>query len=250
MEGRIALMTILENTLRAPLSQHQPSDRTGEPEVGLREHATPVRARRRQRLALDHGPSEPVYIVRSGLLGIEASTPGKHRQLLELFYPGDIIRRSLVPDLPGLSLTALNVAEVWRLPVRSFDTLVSATPEQAGQAQRRLAEQHARATLHAAIIGALSGDERFASLLVELGLRLGSRGAAGVSFDVPLSRTDIADYLALNPDTLSRITSRFKARGLLQHARNGHTVLPAWDSLCASTPIAATLQSVHAPRGQ
>lgn len=213
----------------------------------MREHATPVRARRRQRLALDQAPAEAVYIVRSGLLGTEASPPGKHRQLLELFYPGDIIRRALVPDLPGLTLTALSVTEVWRLPARSFDSLTAANPDQISQTQKRLAEQHARATLHASIIGALSGDERFASLLIELGLRLGMRGPAGISFDVPLSRTDVADYLSLNPDTLSRITSRFKSRGLLQHARNGHTVLPAWEALLQASPIATTLQTLHAP---
>lgn len=216
--------------------------------MAFREHATPVRARRRQRLALDGAPTESVYVVRSGLLGIEASPPGKHRQLLELFYPGDIVRRSLVPDLPGLTLTALNVAEVWRLQGRSFDSLIASSAEQMSHMQRRLGDQHARATLHASIVGGLNGDERFASLLVELGLRLGSPGPAGITFDVPLSRTDIADYLALNPDTLSRITSRFKARGLLQHARNGHTVLPAWDALVSASPVAATLQGLHGPR--
>jgi CRP/FNR family transcriptional regulator len=252
LPGRIHFMTILDNTLRASVSQHHPSQRAGgrngESEAAFREHATPVRARRRQRLALDPAPAESVYIVRTGMLGIEALAPGKHRQLLELFYPGDIIRRSLVPDLPGLTLTALSVTEVWRLPARSFDTLVAASADQSALVQRRLAEQHARATLHGSIVGALSGDERFASLLVELGLRLGAQGAGGVSFDVPLSRTDIADYLALNPDTLSRITSRFKARGLLQHARNGHTVLPAWDALASVSPVAATLQALHAAR--
>src|SRR5262249_25403657 len=77
-------MTVLQNTAPAAVSQHQPQRpglRVGEPEAALREHATPVRARRRQRLALDQAPSESVYIVRSGLLGIEAATPGKHRQL-------------------------------------------------------------------------------------------------------------------------------------------------------------------------
>ncbi|MFA6141588.1 MAG: helix-turn-helix domain-containing protein, partial [Hyphomicrobium sp.] len=105
-----------------------------------------------------------------------------------------------------------------------------------------------RATLHAAIIGGLHGDERFASLLAEFGLRLGATGLSGVSFDSPMSRTDIADYLALNADTLSRITSRFKARGLLAHARGGHTMLPDWTALCAATPVSGALQSLHTPR--
>jgi CRP/FNR family transcriptional regulator len=226
-------------------SAHQPA---AAPEQQLREQATPVRTRRRQRLALDHAPAEVVYVVRSGLLTIETAAPGKHRQLLELFYPGDIVYRALVPELPGVALTALGVSEVWRLPARSFDALLAASPEQRALAHRRLAEQHARATLHASIIGVLSGDERFASLLIEMGLRLGSTAQGGMSLDVPLSRTDIADYLALNPDTLSRITSRFRARGLLRSARSGHTVLPNWEALCAATPVAAALRALHAPR--
>lgn len=231
----------------APHPQPTPASAVAS-DVTLCQHATPVRARRRQRLALDHAPAESVYIVRSGLLAIEAAAPGKHRQLLALFYPGDIVRRALVPDLPGASLSAMNVAEVWRMPLRNYEGLLVAHAEHNTQAQRRLAEQHARATLHGSIVGALTGDERFASLLIELGLRLGRAGAAGVAFDSPLSRTDVADYLALNADTLSRITSRFKTRGLLLHARSGHTVLPDWSGLCALSPIADTLLALHTPR--
>ena len=216
-------------------------------EVTLRQLATPVRVRRRQRLALDFAPAEAVYVVRSGLLVIEAAAPGKHRQLFELFYPGDIVSRSHVPELPGVSLSAMNVTEVWRLPVRNFEAMLAARAEHRAQVQRRLAEQHARATLHGAIIGALNGDERFASLLIELGLRLGRNVPAGISFDLPLSRTDVADYLALNPDTLSRITSRFKTRVAFAAARSGHSVLPDWDG-CVPTPIADTLQALHTPR--
>lgn len=244
------MTTLVENASPAAVSNppHRSAAASGKCDVTLREHATPVRARRRQRLALDPAPAEAVYIVRSGLLGIEAAAPGKHRQLLALFYPGDIVRRTLVPDLLGVTLSAMNVAEVWRLPPRSFEALLAANAEQNALAQRRLGEQHARATLHGSIVGGLSGDERFASLLIELGLRLGQAGPAGVSFESPLSRTDIADYLALNADTLSRITSRFKARGLLLHARSGHTVLPDWTALCAMSPVAAALLSLHTPR--
>ena len=70
------MMTILHNSAPEPVNQQQtterPAPRIAEPESALREHATPVRARRRQRLVLDHPPSETVYVVRSGLLGIEA----------------------------------------------------------------------------------------------------------------------------------------------------------------------------------
>lgn len=236
------------------IAQRPPPTATPPGEVdalnALREHATLVRARRRQRLALNAGQGDVVYIVRAGLLGFETAPHGKHRQLLTLLYPGDIVRNSFLPDLPAVTLSALALAEIWRLPARTFDGLVAANPALAAHAQRRLAEQHARATLHASIIGALNGEERVASLLIELGLRLGTAGPGAVSFETPLSRADIADHLALNADTLSRITSRFKARGLLMHARSGHIVLSDWKGLCDASPVAATLLTLHEPRAR
>jgi CRP/FNR family transcriptional regulator len=246
------MTTLVDNAPPAAVSTsphpHPLPPTVGACDAAVRQHATLVRARRRQRLALDQAPAESVYIVRSGVLGIEAAPPGKHRQLLALFYPGDIVRRSLVPELPGVTLSAMNVAEVWRLPPRGFDTLLAASAETNTHAQWQLANQHARATLHGSMVGGLCGDERFASLLIELGLRLGTTAATGVTIESPLSRSDIADYLALNPDTLSRISSRFKARGLLLPARSGRIVLPDWKGLCAASPVAATLLALHAPR--
>lgn len=242
---------IVQNAMSDPVNRDSagevPVARLAGSDAALREHATPVRVRRRQRLSLDQPTPDTIYIVRTGLLGIEAAIPGKPRQLLELFYPGDIIRRTNMPPLPNTSLTALSVSEVWRLPARGFEALLTSNLEQNASMQRRLGEQHARASLHTSVIGALSGDERFASLLIELGLRIGMRGVAGIGIDNPLSRTDIADYLALNPDTLSRITSRFRARGLLTQLGGGQILLPNWDTLCATSPIAATLMALHAP---
>lgn len=243
-------LNIATNPVSQPEVAHRPAPPAAVPDAAstLREHATPVRARRRQRLALEMNTAEVVYIVRSGTLCVEASPPGKHRQLLALLYPGDIIRRSLVPDLPGVTLSALNVAEVWRLPLRTYETLLGSSIAVTLQAQRQLGEQHARAALHAAIVGGLMGEERLAALLIELGRRLGVAGPSGVTFDSPLSRTDIADYLALNADTLSRITSRFKSRGLLASNRAGHTTLPAWDALRALCPVEGALAGLHGER--
>jgi CRP-like cAMP-binding protein len=207
----------------------------------LRSHATPVRARRRQRLALANGASEAVYVVRSGVLGLEATPPDKHRHELALLYPGDIVRNASVPRLASVTLGALTPSETWRLPEAAFAQLLAGDATLAAHVQRQLAEQHARATLHATIVGTLNGEQRVASLLLELGLRFGEASPGGVTFEMPLSRADVADYLALNADTLSRITSRLRARGLLSQAQRSRIVLPDWEGLCTLSPVAGAL---------
>ena len=204
-----------------------------------------MRARRRQLLALGVGKSENVYVVRSGLLVLQANAPGKHRQLLALHYPGDIFRASFAPPLPAVALSAASASEVWRLPADAFETLLGAEPALGLHLNRQLAEEHARAILQVAIIGGLSGEERVASFLIELGLRIGTRCANGLSFEIPLSRTDIADYLALNADTLSRIMSRLKAKGLVAQTGRCRVQLPNWEGLCGLCPLADAVIALH-----
>jgi CRP-like cAMP-binding protein len=94
-------------------------------------------------------------------------------------------------------------------------------------------------------LGGLSGEQRVASFLIELALRLGTPGGSGISFDLPLSRTDIADHLALNADTLSRIMSRLKTRGLIAQTGRTRAVIPDWTRLCELTPVADTVLALH-----
>jgi CRP-like cAMP-binding protein len=241
-----SMHNVLERTPPLPVD-HGASQPTAEPDAlaALREHATPVRARRRQRLSLTGAHMDAAYIVRSGLLCIEAAAPGKHRQLLTLFYPGDIIQNAFVPQLPAMTLSALGVAEVLLCRRATSVRCWRAIPP-AAHVQRRLAEQHARAMLHAAVVGTLCGEDRVVSLLIELALRVGIACAGGVACEMPLSRADTADYLALNADTLSRITSRLRGRGLLTQTARGRIVLPDWDGLCALSPFAGALLALHA----
>ena len=225
-----------------------PSSEPG-PLAALRQHATAVRARRRQQLAFSTDKVENVYVVRSGLLVLHANGARQHEQILSLHYPGDIWRAGLAPPLPGMGLRAAWPSEVWRLPTERFETLIAADSVLALPLNLQLAEQHARTLLHVAAVGGLNGEERVVSFLIELGLRIGTGARDRLSFEMPLSRTDIAAYLALNADTLSRIVSRLKAKGLLAQTGRTRALLPDWEGLCALSPVASTVVALHAKRG-
>lgn len=211
----------------------------------LRARATPIRARRHQQLAVAGNGTENVYVVRSGLLVMKASPPGRHRQLLALLYPGDVFRSTLTPPLPATALVAASAADLWRLPAVTFEGLLSADAELGRALLQQLADQQARCLMHTALVGGMSGEERAASFLIELTLRLGTKCATGIAFEVPLSRAEIAEYLALNPDTLSRIMSRLKGRGLLVQTGRNRAVVQDWQGLCAQSPMAEALIKLH-----
>lgn len=210
----------------------------------LDEACITVRARRRQRLAVSIDQTETLYIVRSGQLLITASIPGRRHLVVGLLFPGDIFRSAFAPPLPEISLTSANLAEVGRLRWSAAEALMATDTELDTAIHRRAAAQQARLAMHTAIIGALSGEERAASFLVDLAQRIGSAVPGGIAIDLPLSRSDIAEHLSLNADTLSRIMSRLKSRNVFALAGRGRAIIKDYEALCALTPLAGALQEM------
>jgi CRP/FNR family transcriptional regulator len=62
---------------------------------------------------------------------------------------------------------------------------------------------------------------------------------------MPLSRTDMADYLGLNADTLSRTMSRLRASGLISHPERHRAVVRDFAALAALSPAAPSLMALH-----
>ena len=63
-----------------------------------------------------------------------------------------------------------------------------------------------------------SADERIAAFLVDLSGRLAVRGFSEARFELTMPRTDIANYLRLAPETVSRVLRRFQDQGMI-HVR-------------------------------
>ncbi len=215
----------------------------------IREAATSVRVRSRQRLAVSADGSETLYIARSGMMALTAQVDGRGRQLLSLLFPGEVFRTAYAPPLPDVALTGLAAGEAWRLSWAAFEAVCAKEPSLGHAYTRQAAAQSAGMGLHAAAIGALSGEERVATFLIELVLRLGRKTAAGIAFDMPMSREDIADYLALNADTLSRIMSRLRASGAISIAGRGHGLARDFRRLCEMSPMARAVSEMHGSGG-
>jgi CRP/FNR family transcriptional regulator len=56
--------------------------------------------------------------------------------------------------------------------------------------------------------GDYSAEERFAAFLLNWADRLAQRGFSGQRFTLPMARADIANYLSLAPETVSRVLRR------------------------------------------
>lgn len=211
----------------------------------LKRSAMVIRAKQGQTIPLSSGTEGLVYFVRSGSLALQASIPGRRRLILCLLFPGDLFETTCSPALPDASLLATCGAEVFKTNLRTLMDVLAAGQGLARSALNKLQAQKSRLILHNTMIGALTGEERTAAVLLELGLRLGTPFDGGTAFALPLSRSDIADYLALNPDTLSRHFSRLKALGIIHQNGRSQTKILDWPALRRECPIADAIELLH-----
>lgn len=203
-----------------------------------------VKARRRQRISVDFNNSDTVYFVKSGLLILNSVCSGERQQPLTIFYPGDFFYVDLVPPFSAAELVAMTECDLIRIrrstlePSGAAETLEKALGTHA-------ANMFARSNLHIARLAALSSETRVAAFILELSLRMGQMVNDTVTCDLPLTRNDIADYLSLNADTLSRIMTRLKARGTVATIGRSRAIVKSVKKLCREVPICRATMVLH-----
>ncbi len=212
----------------------------------LKPHAVRISTRKRQIVPIRSHANEMLFYVRSGLFLARVTLPDQRHRVLAIHYQGDLVRAEALPPLDGADLaTASETGDLLRTRWGNVAGLMEADGDIAGRISDRLAAQSARLALNHALVSGVSGDERVAGLMTELVLRTGRQTSAGIVFDMPLARADIAEYLALNPDTVSRIVSRMRASGLVVPATRDRLVCRDFEALSAACPLAPAIRRLN-----
>ena len=213
--------------------------------LGAAQPSLAIKLRRRQRLPLDLA-SDTIYRLETGCLTLDATLACGRRHVMLVLYPGDLVSAAISPPLPQAGLTAVLASLVSRMKVASHAPVEGSAGLAPDDVQRATAHLLQRSGLHATAIACLSGEERLATLILEMALNIGQATASGTMFELPLSRRDMADHLGLNPDTMSRLVSRMKARGLIAMPSRTRMIVKDLAALRALTPVAEALSALGA----
>lgn len=195
------------------------------PEMQLRQHC---------RLNRSDVQNCGVLLVDDGMLALEATPLGGKRQILDFVMAGDVI-------MPSLSVNGcFNVRAITAATLRTDKT-------ENDQLIARLGLQFARRNLHQILIGQLEAEGRIASFLMALAIRSHGSLEPGIALPLSMTRDDIADYLVINPDTLSRIMVRFETSGIIRRINRHCVELVDDKALQARTPLRNALFSTLIP---
>ncbi len=208
----------------------------------LAEHGTLVQTRPSQPLPMSLGGEETVFVVRMATLLFRLTIADDSRQGVALLYPGDVFRSAFAPAGPAAQLVSLTSGEVLRYRYGAFSKIMSTNLEARSYFDQAVARQTARQAIHLAAIGQLDSSQRLVTFLVELATQIGVPASDGrVVLEMPLSRSEVAEYLGLNADTLSRIMSRLRSEGLLTQPDRHTIFVRDLGALAALSPASAPL---------
>lgn len=176
-------------------------------------------------------------IVRTGLVATCATTPDGRRQILCLNVPGDAVCTMSAKGAECWS-EALAPTEICELDFSSRSEQLRMDPGFSGTLFQITHDRLERSALHLVTLGRFDGMERVCGFLADMTRRIGRRRGSGWHLCLSMSREDIADYLGLNADTVTRQLTRIKKAGLARFRSPTECEIPSLERLEARVPIA------------
>ncbi|XHR99109.1 hypothetical protein ACFB49_07040 [Sphingomonas sp. DBB INV C78] len=157
--------------------------------------------------------------VVSGALKLTASTADGREQIVGLLYPGDFVGQ-IFTDQTSLTITSLVDTDLCVFPRAGFERVLDEHPRMERMLLERTMASLQEAQGRMLSLGRKSTRERVASFLLEVADRTGSRDETGtIRVHVPISRGEMADYLGMTIETVSRQLTLFKTAGAITYAR-------------------------------
>lgn len=135
------------------------------------------------------------------------------RQIVDLLLPGDFFGFSATDEY-GFTVEAISDGTiVANYPRQRVELLADADPRIARQLRQVAFDALSRLQAQILIVGRITALEKVGSFILEMGERMS--GPAGVVM-LPVSRYDIADYLAVSVETVSRSLTDLQQRGVIR----------------------------------
>lgn len=157
-----------------------------------------------------------VYAVRSGAIKAYRLTGDGQEQVTGFYFPGEIIGMDgISKNKYANSAKALETSAVCEIPFHRLEELSTAIPSMQRHFFQLMSQEITTDQQLITLLSKNSAEERIAALLLSISARNARRKLSRTSFRLPMSRTDIGNFLGLTVETVSRVISRFNKQGLI-----------------------------------
>ena len=182
----------------------------------------------RSRLPLDRGESlfragerfDQLFVIRSGT--IRTTQPGGdgEEQVVGFHLPGELVGlEAISDDTHHCDAVALERTSVCSVPFEQLEQVAAQLPSLQRQFHRLISRELVQDQQHLMALGRRTARQRLALFLHSLSERLAGAGYDGTELRLTMSRDDIANYLGLALETVSRLLTRLGEEGVIEVER-------------------------------
>ena len=162
-------------------------------------------------------PADCIYQVVEGAVRSHKLLSDGRRQIGAFHLPGDIFGLEN-GDFHRFTAEAIVDTTVRLVKRQSLERVAKTDPAVARSLLTMTTDNLKHVENHMLLLGRKTSQERVAAFLLEMNSRVTEPGVVAL----PMSRRDIADYLGLTLETVSRALSEFKRKGYLKFLGSTH----------------------------
>lgn len=197
----------------------------------LAKHSVQTEHQAGEELIGDAEDVESYATVLSGVVKLTKILEDGRQQVVGLQFAPDFLGR-LFANQSTLNADAASAVTLCRLPKSTVENLVLHNPQLEGKLFEQTLRELDEAREWMVTLGRKNATEKVASFLYLIAAHSDPvQEGAAVTFDLPLSRADIADFLGLTIETVSRQFTKMRSGGVIQVENHRHVTVLNVDRL-------------------
>jgi CRP/FNR family transcriptional regulator len=176
-----------------------------------------LRVRKRSSLYRPGDRFTSLYAIRLGMVKTLVLTADGREQITGFHMAGEVVGLDgIVEEHHACQAVALEDSEVCVLPFAQLDALAHDVPGLRRNLYRLVSRDICRDQDMLLSLGSRCAEERLALFLLDLANGYQARGYSSSEFVLRMTREEIASYLGLKLETVSRLFSHLQGQGLIQ----------------------------------
>ena len=180
-----------------------------------------VRRDRGQHLFLPGDQLHFIYIVHSGSFKTYITNGNGDEQITGFYFQGDVLGLNVSNHATkNYGVVALETSTVCKIPLAGFENMVTKYPALFNAFLKIMSREIILKQRMILVLSKMTAEQKAANFLIQMSTVSKSRGYSSLVFNLSMSRTDIANYLGLANETVSRIFKSFQDKGIISTDRH------------------------------
>ena len=175
-------------------------------------------------------PADHVFEITSGCLRLYKLMPDGRRAITGFMFAGEILGVSF-RDRYLFTAEAVTDVKLRRYARSQMESNLARMPGLSRELLAVACDELSAAQDQMLLLARKTAQERIASFLITVAKRMSPGAAPTKEIELPMARLDMADFLGLTIETVSRVLSKLKADGVIALPTSHHVVIAKLASL-------------------